>query len=66
MVLIRRHSFRQIIIAKFFVVMSFIFLYLVAYFIICYGMGYTMFSNPETYPQFHHQSDVTVSGRFHL
>lgn len=60
MVLIRTYSFRQIILAKFFVVISFIFLYLVAYFIICYGMGSIMFSNPETYPQFYNQSDVTV------
>ena len=59
MVLIRTHSFRQIILAKFFVVVSFIFLYLVAYFISCYGVGYAMFSNPETYPQFYYQSQVT-------
>lgn len=64
MVLIRRHSFRQIILAKFFVVMSFIFLYLVAYFIICYGVGYMMFPNTGTYPQFHSQSDVTIAGGF--
>ncbi|MEK5040345.1 ABC transporter permease [Sporosarcina sp. FSL K6-3457] len=60
MVLIRTHSFRQIIFAKFFVVMSFIFLYLLAYFIICYGVGSMMFSSSETYPQFYHQSDTTV------
>ena len=64
MVLIRTYSFRQIIFAKFFVVVSFIFLYLVAYFIICYGVGFMMFSNPETYPQFYSQSDVTIAGGF--
>ena len=43
MVLIRTHSFRQIILAKFFVVVRFIFLYLVAYFISCYGLGMRCF-----------------------
>lgn len=64
MVMIRTHSFRQIILAKFFVVINFIFLYLLAYFIFCYGMGYIMFSNPETYPQFYDQSEVTLAEGF--
>lgn len=64
MVLIRTYSFRQIIFAKFFVVVSFIFLYLAAYFIMCYGVGSIVFSNPDTYPQFYSQSDVTVGEGF--
>ncbi|MCM3112594.1 ABC transporter permease [Lederbergia lenta] len=59
MVLIRTYSFQQIIIAKFTVLLSFIFLYLTAYFIICYGIGYAMFSHPETYPQFYYEDQVT-------
>ncbi|MBE1555370.1 ABC transporter permease [Sporosarcina limicola] len=64
MVLIRAHSFQQIIIAKYIVLAGFIFLYLVAYFISCYGMGYALFSNPETYPQFHYQDHVTLGEGF--
>lgn len=60
MVMIRTHSFRQIIFAKFIIVMSFIFIYLLAYFIVCYGIGSIMFSNPETYPQFYEQDKVTL------
>ena len=59
MVLIRTYSFQQIIFAKFSVLVSFIFLYLTAYFIICYGVGYAMLSNPETYPQFYYENQVT-------
>lgn len=59
MIMIRTVSYRQIIFAKFVVVISFIFLYLLVYFIVCYGIGFIKFSNPETYPQFYAQDYVT-------
>lgn len=59
MVMIRTYSYRQIIFSKFIIVISFIFLYLLAYFIICYGIGFITFSTPDTYPQFYTQDRVT-------
>lgn len=61
MILTRMYSFHQIILAKFIVVLGFIFLYLLTYFIICYAIGYAMFSNPIDYPQFYNVNNVTLA-----
>lgn len=60
MVLIRTKSFQQLMLAKFFVLVGFLFLYLLTYFLVCYGIGLWMFSTPDTYPQFYHQDPVTL------
>ncbi len=39
MVFIRTKSFQQLMFAKFFVMVVFLFLYLLSYFLICYGIG---------------------------
>lgn len=59
MVLTRTKSFQQLVLAKFFVLAGFLFLYLAVYFLVCYGMGFALFSAPETYPQFYHHDRVT-------
>lgn len=59
MVLTRTKSFQQLVLAKFVVLISYLFLYLLVYFLVCYGIGFLMFSNPDTYPQFYHQDPVT-------
>lgn len=60
MVLTRTKSFQQLVLAKFFVLAGFLFLYLAVYFLVCYGLGFALFSAPETYPQFYHQDRVTL------
>lgn len=60
MVLTRTKSFQQVVVAKFFVLASYLFLYLIVYFLVCYGLGFAFFSTPETYPQFYHQDGVTL------
>lgn len=64
MVLIRSYSFRKIILAKFFVLVGLLFLYLALYLLVSYCFGYFMFSNPETYVQFYYYEHFSVTEGF--